>query len=69
MLIRSDGLQHLLASLEWAQANLEPTPIWAIIAPANEPSIRLAEKIGFEPLHETAYHDEPTLVLRRPAWS
>jgi RimJ/RimL family protein N-acetyltransferase len=57
------------ASLEWAQANLEPTPIWAIIAPANEPSIRLAEKIGFEPLHETAYHDEPTLVLRRPAWS
>ena len=57
------------AALEWAQANLEPTPIWAIIAPANEPSIRLSEKIGFEPLHETAYHDEPTLVLRRPAWS
>ncbi|MBA3577385.1 MAG: GNAT family N-acetyltransferase [Sphingomonas sp.] len=56
------------AALDWAEANLEPTPIWAIIAPANAPSIRLAEKLGFEPVHETPYHDEPTLVLKRPAW-
>ena len=57
------------AALDWAHGNLEPTPIWAIIAPANLPSIRLAEKLGFEPVHETLYHDDPTLVLRRPAWS
>jgi RimJ/RimL family protein N-acetyltransferase len=57
------------AALAWAHANLEPTPIWAIIAPANEPSIRLAEKIGFERVNETTYHEEPTLVLRRPAWA
>jgi RimJ/RimL family protein N-acetyltransferase len=56
------------AVLDWAEANLDPMPIWAIIAPANEPSIRLARKLGFEPLHETAYHDEPILVLRRAAW-
>ena len=56
------------AVLGWAEATLEPTPIWAIIAPANEPSIRLAERLGFERVHETLYHGDPTLVLRRPAW-
>ena len=56
------------AALDWTQANLQPTPIWAIIAPANEPSIRLAEKLGFERVGETSYHDDPTLVFRRPAW-
>ncbi len=57
------------AALDWAHSNLSPTPIWAIIAPANEPSIRLAEKLGFERLHESSYHGDPTLVLRRPAWA
>ena len=56
------------AALGWAEANLHPTPIWAIIAPENEPSIRLAGRLGFEALHETAYLGEPTLVLKRPAW-
>jgi RimJ/RimL family protein N-acetyltransferase len=54
------------AVLEWAEANRQPTAIWAIIAPANTASIKLAEKLGFEHVHETRYHDEPTLVLRRP---
>ena len=56
------------AVIEWAEANMEPTPIWAIIAPANAPSLKLADKLGFEPVHETPYHGEPTLVLKRPAW-
>ena len=55
------------AVLDWADANLEPTAIWAIIAPANEPSIKLAERLGFQTIGESTYHDEPTLVLRRPA--
>jgi RimJ/RimL family protein N-acetyltransferase len=54
--------------LDWAEANLAPTPIWAIIAPANAPSMKLAEKLGFKALHETDYHGDPTIVLRRPAW-
>jgi L-amino acid N-acyltransferase YncA len=54
--------------LEWAEANLQPTPIWAIIAPANEPSIRLAHTLGFEDHNDTTYHGDPTVVLRRPAW-
>lgn len=54
------------AALGWADGNLEPTPIWAIIAPGNEPSFRLAERLGFERHCETLYNDEPTAVLRRP---
>lgn len=57
------------AVLQWAEASLEPTPLWAIIAPANEPSMKLAAKLGFERLHETLYHHDPIVVLRRPAWS
>ncbi len=56
------------AVIEWAEASLDPTPIWAIIAPANEPSLRLAEKLGFEQVGGTTYHGDPTVVLKRPAW-
>lgn len=56
------------AALEWAEANLEPTPIWAIIAPENAPSFRLAERLGFEFHNDTTYNGDPTVVLRRPAW-
>jgi RimJ/RimL family protein N-acetyltransferase len=56
------------AGIEWLEANLKSTPVWAIIAPANEPSLKLAARLGFETMGETTYHDEPTLVLRRPPW-
>jgi RimJ/RimL family protein N-acetyltransferase len=56
------------ATLGWAHANLDPITIWAIIAPANRPSMKLAERLGFERVHETLYRDDPTVVLRRPAW-
>ena len=56
------------AVIDWTEANLEPTPIWAIIAPANEPSLKLAEKLGFARFSETVYHTDPTVVLTRPAW-
>ena len=57
------------AALQWIEANLPPTNIWAIIAPANEPSFRLAQRLGFERLHETLYHGDPTVVLRRVPWA
>jgi RimJ/RimL family protein N-acetyltransferase len=56
------------AVLDWAEASLQPTPVWAIIAPANTPSFRLAERLGFDRHSETFYKEEPTTVLRRPAW-
>jgi RimJ/RimL family protein N-acetyltransferase len=61
------AMEACRATLEWAEATLEPTAIWTIIATANEPSFRLAERLGFERLSEVDYHG-PTAVLRRPAW-
>ena len=56
------------AVLDWVEANLQPVDIWAIIAPANEPSLKLAERLGFEPVKETVYREDPIVILRRPAW-
>lgn len=55
------------ALLQWAERTLEPTPIWAIISEANEPSFRLAARLGFERISTVDYHG-PTVVLQRPAW-
>lgn len=54
------------AALDWADAHLEPTPIWAIIAPGNDSSLRLAERLDFETVTTSRYHDDPTVVLCRP---
>ena len=62
------ALEACRAALDWAEAKLDPTPIWAIIAPENDPSLRLAAKLGFERVGDTTYHGDPTVVLRRPAW-
>ena len=56
------------AVLNWIEANLEPTPIWAIVAPENEASLKLAAKLGFQKVSETVYHNDPTVVLKRSAW-
>ncbi len=56
------------AALQWAEANLDPTPVWAIVAPGNEPSLRLAAKLGFERVGDNLYQGDPTVVLKRPAW-
>ena len=58
-----------LAAIAWLENHLQPTPIWAIVAPANEASLKLAGKLGFQRVGESIYHEEPTLVLRRPAWA
>ena len=55
------------AVLEWADTHIQPTPIWAIISPANAPSFKLAERLGFERLGDSLYHDEPIAVLKRAA--
>ncbi|QDP18615.1 GNAT family N-acetyltransferase [Sphingomonas xanthus] len=55
------------AVLAWADDHLQPTPIWAIIDPSNAPSLALADRLGFQRVTESSYHQEPTLVLKRPA--
>lgn len=63
------GLAHEAgeALLGWAERTLAPTPIWAIISKSNEPSFRLADRLGFERVSEVDYHG-PTIVLKRPSW-
>lgn len=56
------------AALDWLEANIAPTPVWAIISPGNHASLNLASRFGFEPVSETLYNEDPTIVLRRPAW-
>ena len=53
------------AALDWADSTFAPPTVWAIIAPSNEPSFRLAERLGFERVGETLYNDELTAVLKR----
>lgn len=55
------------ALLDWVEATLDPTPVWAIISEGNEPSFRLAARLGFKPLQNIDYHG-PTTVLQRPSW-
>lgn len=57
------------AALDWFEANIAPTPVWAIISPDNQASLNLAKRFGFEPLGETPYNDETIMVVRRPAWA
>lgn len=63
--LASEACQAVLA---WAERNLQPTPIWAIISPGNEPSLKLAGRLGFRRAHVTQYHGEPTVVFKRAAW-
>jgi RimJ/RimL family protein N-acetyltransferase len=55
------------AVLDWADRTLTPSPILSIISPDNLPSIKLAERLGFEQQTVSDYHGEPIAVFQRPA--
>ena len=57
------------AVLDWAESALAPGPIWSIISPDNLPSIKLAERLGFEQVTISDYHAEPIVILKRAARS
>jgi RimJ/RimL family protein N-acetyltransferase len=59
--------EAVLAALAWADEALKGREIVAIIAHANAPSIRVAEKGGFSVREEASYRNEPILLFRRPA--
>jgi RimJ/RimL family protein N-acetyltransferase len=53
------------AILTWFDEKFEGQPVWALISPGNDPSMKLAAKLGF--IHETdgIYRDKPqTFWLR-----
>ncbi|HYD11809.1 MAG TPA: GNAT family N-acetyltransferase [Allosphingosinicella sp.] len=53
------------AALAWADAVLAPDEVVAIIDAENAPSIRVAEKIGFNENEPATYRGEPILLFRR----
>ncbi len=55
------------AALGWADRELSGRSIPAIIVPGNDPSRRLALRLGFEQQPDGIYKDQPTWLFRRPA--
>jgi RimJ/RimL family protein N-acetyltransferase len=54
------------AAIDWADAALGNPAIPAIIDAENAPSVRLAERLGFERLPDAFYRDEVVALFRRP---
>jgi RimJ/RimL family protein N-acetyltransferase len=57
--------EAVAAACQWGQANGGDRRIVCIIAPENQPSLRVAEKAGFHLWQQSTYHDAPILVLTR----
>jgi RimJ/RimL family protein N-acetyltransferase len=57
------------AAMAWADENMQGREIAAIIDPANAPSIRVAERLGFTKRSNATYRDDPILLFRRVAQS
>lgn len=57
--------EAVLAALEWGDKRLPKGEITAIISHGNVPSIRLAEKAGFDRREEALYKGKPILLFRR----
>jgi RimJ/RimL family protein N-acetyltransferase len=54
------------AVIGWTEANLPPSNIWCMIVPDNVPSIRLAERLGFQFVGEAVHMETTVNVYRRP---
>ena len=52
------------AVLAWADEYVRKD-IWAIVAPENTPSLKLAKRLGFEPVETNDYNGEDVVVLKR----
>ena len=55
-----------VAAMRWADDALKGQEFTAIINPANQPSIKLAERLGFTGREDALYKGEPILLFRRP---
>lgn len=53
------------AIIGWMETNFAPERMVCIIDPGNGPSLRVAEKLGFESYGEADYKDKAVLKLRR----
>ena len=61
------ALEACKAALDWADRELGPVTIPAIISTDNVPSMKLAGKLGFVREPDGVYKNEPIAIFRRPA--
>jgi RimJ/RimL family protein N-acetyltransferase len=54
------------AAIAWRESRFGATRMVCLIAHENEPSLRVAAKLGFAPFAERRYHDVHRLLLARP---
>jgi RimJ/RimL family protein N-acetyltransferase len=62
---RGLATEAVRAALAWGDAHLAAPRSVCLIAPANAPSLRVAEKCGFREYARTTYKRSETLVLER----
>jgi RimJ/RimL family protein N-acetyltransferase len=55
------------AALAWGEGHFGKVRMVCMISPENQPSLRLAEAVGFRPYAETSYKGKPTTLLERAA--
>ena len=59
------GTEAVRAIHEWGNEHFGRVRTCCIISPENEPSLRVAQKMGYRDIAQTIYHDHPVIVLHR----
>src|SRR5581483_6375825 len=62
---RGYATEGVAAAIRWGDDQFGRVRFSAIIAPENEPSLKIARKFGFAEASRTAYKDHPVIVLYR----
>lgn len=57
--------EAVTAAVAWGEQHFSTLRAVCIISPENAPSIRVAEKAGFQRWQDTTYHGSPTIVFSR----
>ena len=55
------------AMLDWFEQHFGKQDIWALISPGNDPSMKLARKLGFIQQPDGIYREKPQTFWLRPA--
>jgi RimJ/RimL family protein N-acetyltransferase len=62
---RGYATEAVRAALHWGDARFGPARTVCLISPGNDPSVRVAEKCGFQPAGSTHYQGAATLLFER----